>query len=175
MWIRPTVVSLPPTKRAVLAWILVLGVIAVMSTNACAQSQPGAAALESRLYVPCCYNGTLDVHESELARSFARKSRLARGEASDAIQADFVARYGDRVLAARSDRPIRATGLWLVALMTASGIGLALVLRRWVRQPSTSSNSSAPWCRRRELVSTIASTRSSRSWTDQASLASESA
>lgn len=133
-------------KRAVLAWILVLGVIAVMGTNARAQSQPGAAALESRLYAPCCYNGTLDVHESELARELRKEiqARLARGEASDAIQADFVARYGDRVLAARSDRSIRAMGLWLVALMTASGIGLALVLRRWVRQPSTSSNSSAP-------------------------------
>jgi cytochrome c-type biogenesis protein CcmH len=133
-------------KRVVLAWILATSFIAFMSTNARAQSQPGAAALESRLYAPCCYNGTLDVHESELARELRKEieARLSRGEASDAIQADFVARYGDRVVAARSDRPIRAMGLWLLALMAASGIGLGLVLRRWVRQPSNSSNSNAP-------------------------------
>ena len=134
--------------RAVVAWILAFGFMSFMSTVARAQSQPGAAAIESRLYAPCCYGGTLDVHESELARDLRKEieGRLARGEASDAIQADFVARYGDRVLAARSDKPIRAMGLSLVALMVASAIGLGFLMRRWVRQPSngTSKPSEVP-------------------------------
>ncbi len=100
-------------------------------------SAPGAAALESRLHAPCCYGGTLDTHESELARELRSEieTRLARGETSDAIQSDFVARYGDRVLAARSDRPIRVMSLVVVAFLVFAAVGLALLLRRWCRAP----------------------------------------
>ncbi len=98
-------------------------------------TQPGAAALESRLYAPCCWGGTLDVHDSELARDLRKEieTRLARGETTETVQADFVARYGERVLAARSDRPIAAMGLFVLALVGLVGVLLAARLRRWTR------------------------------------------
>lgn len=98
-----------------------------------ATTPAGAKALESRLYAPCCYNGTLDIHESELARSLREEieSRLAQGESSDVIQADFVTRYGDRVLAARSDSPLRAMGIGIAVAAILAAAGLLALVRRW--------------------------------------------
>lgn len=126
-------------KARLFAWAVAVAFVLFLSAKASAETQPGAAALESRLYAPCCYNGTLDSHESELARELRKEisGRLAQGESADAIQADFVARYGDRVLAARSDKPIRALGLLLVGLVVASGLGLGLAFRRWLVRPGT--------------------------------------
>lgn len=124
-------------KYAIVVWLLALGMVALISGTAYAQSKAGAAALESRLYAPCCYGGTLDVHESELARDLRKEieERLAHGEAPAAIQADFVQRYGDRVVAARSDQPIAAMYLSLLALLVGAGVGLGLLMRRWTRRP----------------------------------------
>jgi len=129
-------------KARFFSWVVALAFLLFLSADARAETQPGAAALESRLYAPCCYNGTLDSHESELARELRKEisGRLAQGEAAEAIQADFVARYGDRVLAARSDKPIRTLGLLLVGLMVASGLGLGLAFRRWTVRPGNAAS-----------------------------------
>lgn len=127
--------------RVALVWLFAFVLVVLVAGEARAQSQPGAAALESRLYAPCCYNGTLDMHDSELARELRKEieGRLARGETSEAIQADFVERYGERVLAARSDKPIEAMTLSLLALLALAGVGVGLVMRRWTRHPSDGS------------------------------------
>ena len=103
-------------------------------------TKAGAVALESRLYAPCCYNGTLDTHDSELARDLRHEieGRLAKGETSEAIQSDFVARYGERVIAASSDAPIRGMGFAVVLLMIAAAVALGAALRRWAKKtPAT--------------------------------------
>lgn len=119
-----------------LARALAISAVLLASDAAHAETAPGAAALESRLRAPCCYEGTLDHHDSELARQLRKEieQRLARGESSDAVQADFVARYGDEVIAARSDAPIRAMTLSLGVALAASAMALAWVLRRWLRR-----------------------------------------
>lgn len=134
------------TRRALSRLGLAVSVLVCAPGGARAETSPGAAALESRLYAPCCYNGTLDIHGSELARELREEIevRLARGEASDAIQADFVARYGSRVVAARSDEPLRAMGLWLLALVAVSGVGVGAVLFRWVRRPKADAPAATP-------------------------------
>lgn len=103
--------------------------------DALAAPRPSAQAFESRLYAPCCYNGTLDIHESEMARDLRKEieTRIDRGESVDAIQEDFVARYGDKVLAARSDKPSQVVGVVLAALIALSAAGLVIVFRRWKR------------------------------------------
>lgn len=111
-----------------------------------APALPGAKALESRLYAPCCYGGTLDTHESDLAHDLRNEieARVDRGESLDAIQSDFVERYGDKILAARSDTPIRAMGLAVVAVLVLGGVGLTIVLRRWTkREPNAGANAMA--------------------------------
>jgi cytochrome c-type biogenesis protein CcmH len=145
-------------KYAVIVWLLAAGMVALASGAASAESRPGAAALESRLYAPCCYGGTLDVHESELARELRKEidERLARGEAPDSIQADFVQRYGDRVVAARSDRPIAAMGLSLLALLATAGGALGLLMRRWTgRTESGPPRASEPSSRKDGLDARI--------------------
>jgi cytochrome c-type biogenesis protein CcmH len=89
------------------------------------QALPGERALLQRLFSPCCYRETLDVHESPVADELRLEihGRLARGEPSDAIVADMVARYGDDVLT-RPPRAMTALGLFagaggLVALLVA--------------------------------------------------------
>ncbi len=128
-----------------LRYVLTVSVVTALvsfGVTARAESPPSAKALESRLYAPCCYGGTLDIHESELARELRKEieSRIARGDSVDVIQADFVDRYGEKVLAARSDKPAQTMGVVLVALMLIAGAGLAVVLRRWTRKgPSDAS------------------------------------
>ena len=104
---------------------------------------PGPRALEARLYAPCCYGGTLDMHDSELAHELRAEieERFARGEAGEAIQSDFVRRYGDKVLATRSDRPFAAAGGLLVALLVLVGAGAVIRLRRG--SPGTARGSRA--------------------------------
>ncbi|CAN5704447.1 hypothetical protein BH11MYX4_BH11MYX4_20710 [soil metagenome] len=105
-----------------------------------AGSLPSAKGFESRLYAPCCYGGTLDIHESELARDLRKEieTRIASGEPVDSIQADFVSRYGDKVLAARSDAPVQVAGIALLGLSALMAAGLAVLLRRWTRKgPAT--------------------------------------
>lgn len=106
----------------------------LIATSSRADSR-GAKALESRLYAPCCYGGTLDIHDSELARALREEieARVTRGETSDAVQDDLVARYGDRILAARSDAPIRHMGTVLGAGLALSAVALAVLARRLTR------------------------------------------
>ena len=50
---------------------------------------PGERALEGRLLAPCCYQGTLDVHESESAAALRMRirGRLHAGETVEAVEA----------------------------------------------------------------------------------------
>ena len=105
---------------------------------------PGAKALESRLYAPCCYNGTLDTHESDLAKSLRDEieGRLAKGETSAAIQSDFIGRYGEKVVAARSDAPIYGMSAALAIVFAVVGLSLVYVVRNWTRRPAAAAASS---------------------------------
>lgn len=120
-----------PLALPALSFALVLG-----SASIALAEPAGARALEARLNAPCCYNGTLDIHDSELARGLRLEieRRVAEGETADAIQADFVARYGERVVAARSDAPIRGLGLTLGGLGLLAAVALGVALRRWTRR-----------------------------------------
>lgn len=104
---------------------------------------PGAKALESRLYAPCCYGGTLDTHDSDLAKSLRDEieTRLSHGETTETIQSDFVTRYGEKVLAARSDAPIRQMGVSLIIGMAIAAVALLVLVRRWTRRSTITATS----------------------------------
>ena len=99
-----------------------------------ASDAPSARAVEARFFAPCCWGGTLDVHESELARELRHEieARLSRGETAQSIQDDFVLRFGERVVANRSDTPIVTTALIVIFLAACAGFFLIAKLRRWV-------------------------------------------
>lgn len=123
-------------RRGALVAFAVMALVATLAGPSQAETTAGAKALESRLHAPCCYQGTLDIHDSDLARSLRSEieSRLAGGESTESVQADFVARYGDKVVAARSDAPIRGMAIAVVLASLVAAASLAMVVRRWSRR-----------------------------------------
>jgi cytochrome c-type biogenesis protein CcmH len=126
--------------------------LAHLSASGFARSLPSATAFEARLYAPCCYGGTLDIHESDLARALRAEieARIARGETTESIQADFVSRYGNEVLAARSDVPLEGMGVVVASLILLSGCGLACVSWRWKRRSPVATGVAAHPSRARD-------------------------
>jgi len=101
-----------------------------------------AQALELRLVAPCCWNQTLEVHESEVASALRKeiRERLASGEPSEAIEDDFALRYGERIRAVPKGRDPRTTVPVLIgALMLFGALGLVALGRRWTRRSATTS------------------------------------
>lgn len=97
----------------------------------------GARALEGRLLAPCCWIQTLDVHESELATALRAEiaERLRRGEASEAIEDDLAARFGERIRAVpRGEDPRSFVAAGAFAGMLVALVGLLALLRSWVRR-----------------------------------------
>ncbi|WP_438022703.1 cytochrome c-type biogenesis protein [Sorangium sp. So ce233] len=96
---------------------------------------PGERALAGRLLAPCCWDQTLDVHESEVARDLRREihARLRRGEAVDVIEQDLVARYGDRLRAAPSSGVLGKVALGLMLGIAVTFFGVFALLRSWRR------------------------------------------
>lgn len=96
-----------------------------------------ARAVSSRLIAPCCYQQTLDVHESELATALRAEiaSRLRAGESPTQVEDSLVERYGERVRAVPRDHDTRAHVLVLVALamLVAAGL-LGRAMRHWSRR-----------------------------------------
>ncbi|WP_437321485.1 cytochrome c-type biogenesis protein [Sorangium sp. So ce385] len=109
---------------------------------------PGEKALAARLLAPCCWNQTLDVHESPVASDLRReiRARLHRGEAADAIEQDLVARYGDRLRAAPSSGVLGKVALALMLGIAVTFLGVFALLRSWRRgaaQPAPPSGAVA--------------------------------
>ncbi|WP_437948294.1 cytochrome c-type biogenesis protein CcmH [Sorangium sp. So ce296] len=109
---------------------------------------PGEKALAARLLAPCCWNQTLDVHESPVASDLRReiRARLRRGEAADAIEQDLVVRYGDRLRAAPSSGVLGKVALALMLGIAATFLGVFALLRSWRRgaaQPTPPSGAAA--------------------------------
>jgi cytochrome c-type biogenesis protein CcmH len=132
---RPSMASGTSATRRWLVGCCALLALVHLCASGFAQSLPSATAFESRLYAPCCYGGTLDIHESDLARALRAEieARIARGETTESIQADFVSRYGSELLAARSDVPLEGMGVVVASLMLLAGCGVAYVSWRWQR------------------------------------------
>ena len=117
--------------RAFLAVLL----LAAIAPTAAAQSgaatddpelESRARALEGRIRAPCCWNQTLDIHSSEISQELRHeiRQRMRAGDTADEIQADFVARYGERILAVPPGNPLGtfATALLVVGLLAGGGV-----------------------------------------------------
>jgi cytochrome c-type biogenesis protein CcmH len=133
---------------AVPALALVLTASLVRAEDAAAPLDDGAfvqgeKSVEAHLLAPCCWNGTLDVHESELASALRReiRGRLRGGEGVEAIEESLVARYGERMRAApKSER----VGLLLGAGVLGVLLAAAALLRKVVRPaPSVAASGAA--------------------------------
>ncbi|WP_437955026.1 cytochrome c-type biogenesis protein CcmH [Sorangium sp. So ce119] len=104
---------------------------------------PGERALEGRLLAPCCWDQTLDIHESPVAQELRReiRGRLRRGEAVDRVEQDLIARYGERIRAAPSSGVLGQVALGLMLGIAASFLGIFALLRSWRRSAAQSAPS----------------------------------
>jgi cytochrome c-type biogenesis protein CcmH len=96
----------------------------------------GEHALASKLLAPCCWNQTLDVHTSDVALNLRReiRTRLSAGETPAAIEADLVARYGDRILAVPEGSPLGTVAAIALGAVGLAGLGILLLGFRWRRR-----------------------------------------
>lgn len=101
---------------------------------------PGELALETRLLAPCCWQGTLDAHESESAQALRMeiRARLYAGEAPEALEASIVRQYGERIRASSPRDPLRFVAAGVLVLTAAAAFGLWRVMRRWQRTATRS-------------------------------------
>lgn len=88
---------------------------------ACAEQAEDHFSLESRLLAPCCYKQTLDVHSSELANAVRSevRARMKDGASATEVEAELVARYGERIRAVPDRnflRPVGIAGMGFVAV-----------------------------------------------------------
>jgi cytochrome c-type biogenesis protein CcmH len=102
--------------------------ILIFTLVACGAADP-VRELEDRLYAPCCKRQSLHDHESPVATQVRAeiRARIARGEASDAIERDLVARYGDEIRVTPASIPVGLAGI-LVGLVGA--IAMVRFVRR---------------------------------------------
>ncbi|MBM4363793.1 MAG: cytochrome c-type biogenesis protein CcmH, partial [Deltaproteobacteria bacterium] len=134
---------------AVPALALVLAASAVRAEETPAPLDDGAfvqgeKSVEAHLLAPCCWNGTLDVHESELASALRReiRGRLRGGEGVEAIEESLVSRYGERMRAApKSERVGLLLGAGVLGVILAAG----LLFRRVIKPaPRSATRGVAP-------------------------------
>jgi len=93
--------------------------------------------VSSRLLAPCCYQQTLDVHESPMATALREeiRARLRAGESPSQVETSLVARYGEQLRAVPKHHDPRNHVLVLVALaMVLGALLLMRALRRWSRR-----------------------------------------
>lgn len=106
----------------------------------------GEKTLEGRLLAPCCWAQTLDIHESPISTELRTeiRRRLSRGESPDVIEADMVARYGEKVRAIPEGKSLTGMGVWLSVLVGVAGLGAAALVVRWVRRGPAKTPSDLP-------------------------------
>lgn len=95
-------------------------------------SRVNAEEVYDRLLAPCCWNQTLDIHDSPVATSLRVEiaERLSRGEDGFAIEDDLAGRFGERIRAVPRGRDPRQT--MAVSAMVAMGLSLlALWFMAW--------------------------------------------
>jgi cytochrome c-type biogenesis protein CcmH/NrfF len=66
---------------------------------------------------------------NELRREI--RTRLKAGESTDAIQKDFVDRYGERILAVPTGNPLADVATVVSLLFVGAGVGFVFMLLRW--------------------------------------------
>ena len=143
--------SLPTVPRkvayaAVLLTLAVLVGLGLRSAPASANGETGPIAIETRLLAPCCWNGTLDTHDSDLARTLRTEieTRVAHGEPGAQIEADLVDRYGTKMRALPHEDALKMMLAGAALLVLGVGAFLFSRVRKWRREGEASQPVDAP-------------------------------
>lgn len=107
---------------------------------------PGEPELLGRLVAPCCWNQTLDIHGGAAPDKLRAeiRARLHAGEPAEAIEADFVKRYGPEVKAHSNSSGLAWTSIAVVGLALLAALFLVATARRWLRSGRRAAAAAAP-------------------------------
>jgi len=97
-----------------------------------------AKAIEAMLIAPCCWQQQVSLHQSAAADEIKLTVRrlLADGKTQQQILDQYVAEYGDRILAEPPARGFSAALYVAPWLFLAGSIGLVVVVVRKLRVPA---------------------------------------
>ena len=123
---------------------LVLGAVLVTASAVASVAAPRATQQEVEEALTCQCGCGLTVHACNHLQCGSGEpikkeiaERLAKGEDRETIVAAFRARYGEKVLSSPTFRGFNWLA-WITpfAVVLAGGLGISLVIRRWVRNPT---------------------------------------
>ncbi|PJF35355.1 MAG: hypothetical protein CUN49_10990 [Candidatus Thermofonsia Clade 1 bacterium] len=130
--------------RICLSLILIALALSAISLSAYAQEDPRRPvtddevnAVSKKLYCPVCENITLDACGTLACAQWREEVRLllSEGKTPEQVIANFVARFGDRVVGTPVDPTLRALALltpWLLSALVLLGTGVLFF--RWRRE-----------------------------------------
>lgn len=134
-------------RRSLLACVALAPLALTLPGRALARdTRAEARALEGRLLAPCCWQQTLDIHESPLSSALRGEieERLAGGESAASLEADMVARFGPRVRALPTEEALSASMIVAAGAGLAAAGALAFSVRRWLRRGREGAASPPP-------------------------------
>ena len=117
----------------VIGLVVLVALGGLLGSSGWSSAPPSAKALEAMLLAPCCFGGTLDVHDSEISRELRAEieSRVAGGESTVSVEADLVSRYGPQMRAMPNLSAFSTTVAMVMAAIGAAGIAVLVPVRRW--------------------------------------------
>jgi cytochrome c-type biogenesis protein CcmH len=126
-------------------WLVLLLVVSVGCHDGAGETRT-ATDVEARLFAPCCWTQTLDVHPSPIADELRAEitTRIAQGEPARTVEDDLAARYGERIRAVPREVSSASLGVpFVVALVLALGL-LGVMARRLMRRSAATAEATPP-------------------------------
>ncbi len=143
-------------KRWIAPALILLLLLCAAVFTAAAQDQPATTitddqvnAIAKKLYCPVCENITLDTCGTAACADWRDEIRLQleQGKTEDQIIADFVERFGDRVVGTPMDTALRALSLvtpWVIIAGVLLIAGRMILNRRGARNAPAQPGDAAP-------------------------------
>ena len=132
----------PFSVFAICALLITATVSAVLSFGA--QSAPVSETereILDHLIAPCCWTQPVSQHYSEAAETIRKEvhEMVAAGKSRDEILANYVSRYGERILAAPRPKGFNALVYILPWLALVLGAWLLIILLKKLRKPAAAA------------------------------------
>lgn len=138
--------------RRITKFVLSILIVVAMANSAYAQTAPPTAtvtadqvnAIAHKLYCPVCENITLDTCATAACEDWRNEIhlQLEAGRTEDQIIADFVQRFGDRVVGTPQDSALRALSLitpWIIIIAVLILMARVIASRSRVKNNTASS------------------------------------